>query len=243
MAFTHGKDTKVIVGEVDLSGFFNSTDVSRDVDVPETTVYGNDDRTFIAGIRNGTLSLSGFFDGAANAVDEEISSALGGTSTKLITVGLNGLTVGNVVYLVNAHYTSYSVSAPVDGVVSVSVDAQSTAGLDNGRSLHNLTAETATANGASVDNSVATANGGVAFLHVTAIGAATSPTLDVIVQHSTDNAAFTTLAAFTQVTTTLSSERVLVAAGTTVNRYLRASWTIGGTGGPSYTFTVGFARR
>jgi len=45
----------------------------------------------------------------------------------------------------------------------------------------------------------------------------------------------------TVATTVLTAERVLVAAGTTVNRYLRATSTTSGTG--AVVYTVAFARR
>jgi hypothetical protein len=48
------------------------------------------------------------------------------------------------------------------------------------------------------------------------------------------------LVTFTQATTT-TSEVKLVAEGTTVNRYLKAEFTVGGTS-PSYTAIIGFGR-
>jgi NAD/NADP transhydrogenase alpha subunit len=63
------------------------------------------------------------------------------------------------------------------------------------------------------------------------------------VQHSVNGSVWADLVTFAQVTTTPTKERVVVAAGTTVNRYLRGNWTKGGAGSPSYVFCVGFGRR
>jgi hypothetical protein len=106
--------------------------------------------------------------------------------------------------------------------------------------LTGLAAVTATGNGTSRDNGASTSDGGVAQLHVTANTMNNNTVFKV--QHSADNSTWADLATFTTVATTVTtSERVTVAAGTTVNRYLRATHTASGTG--SITFITAFARR
>jgi hypothetical protein len=62
------------------------------------------------------------------------------------------------------------------------------------------------------------------------------------VQHSADNSTWADLQAFTSVATTIvTAERIKVANGTTVNRYLRAVATPAGTG--SFTYHINFARQ
>ena len=64
-----------------------------------------------------------------------------------------------------------------------------------------------------------------------------------LVKHSTDNVTFTTLGTFSVVTAAPNAQRLVVAAGTAVNRYLAMSWSYGGAGsGQSVKFFVGFAR-
>jgi hypothetical protein len=111
-------------------------------------------------------------------------------------------------------------------------------GIDFGVVIDPETAITVDTNGTAVDNGASTANGGVAHLHVTAFSGLTSNS--VIVEHSTDNAAWSTLGTFTLVTGT-TSERLLITAGTTVNRYLRVRDDVTGTG--SCTRIVTFNRR
>ena len=60
------------------------------------------------------------------------------------------------------------------------------------------------------------------------------------IQHSTDNSSWADLATFTTVTA-VTSQQVVVAAATTVNRYTRALATITGVG--TMTYAVTFARR
>lgn len=62
-----------------------------------------------------------------------------------------------------------------------------------------------------------------------------------MVAHSSDDISFAALATFTQATQA-GSERISVAADTTVNQYLRLQTTVAGTT-PSFTHFAAFARR
>jgi hypothetical protein len=67
--------------------------------------------------------------------------------------------------------------------------------------------------------------------------------LTVKVQHSADDSTYADLVTFTAITVAPAKERKTVAAGTTVNRYLAASWAFTGAGAAhTATFVVGFAR-
>jgi hypothetical protein len=241
MAFIHGKSSQVLHGAHNLGAFLNDASASADVEVAETTSFGSSAKTYLVGLRDGTVSASGMFDGAAGAVDEVLSASIGSDTLAPVTIGYNGTTLGNRVTILKAKTTSYEVSTPVGDVVAVSYSAQADGGLDQGVSLAALASISATTTGSSHDNSASSANGGVAQLHVTVNTRDADATIKV--QHSADNAVFVDLATFTVVATTVvTSERVIVASGTTVNRYLRAVNTLAsGTG--SITYQVSFARR
>lgn len=242
MAFIHGKGLDILANEFDMSQYFNQASTARTVETAETTTFGKTAKTYITGLMDGTLSLSGLFDGAANAVDQEITDVLGQNSGYVVSVDLNGnsFAIGTRVISLLGKLTSYEISAPVGDVVSVSSEFQSDEGVGNAISLHGLTAETATVNSTSQDNSASSSNGGFATLHVTANTVNNSCTFKV--QHSSDNSTWADLSTFTVVATTVkTSERLTVASGTTVNRYLRASLTTAGTG--SITYHINFARR
>ncbi len=100
---------------------------------------------------------------------------------------------------------------------------------------------TATGNGTSVDNGASTTNGGAGFLSVPVN--TRNGNITVKIQHSADNSTFADLVTFTVVSsTTKTSQRVEVASGTTVNRYLRVNYTVAGSSG-SATPVVAFTRR
>lgn len=241
MAFIHGKSTIVLCNEFNLSSYFNEATANNSVETAETTTFGNSAKVYIAGLADGTVSLNGLFEGSANATDEELTAILGSDSGMVITIAPSGSTaIGQRTIASQGKLTSYEISSPVGDVVSATSEFQVSGGISHGVSLHALAAETTTGTGASVDNSASSANGGVGALHVTANTMNNNTVFKV--QHSADNSTWADLVTFSTVSTTVvSAERIAVASGTTVNRYLRATWTASGSG--SITFHINFARR
>lgn len=93
-------------------------------------------------------------------------------------------------------------------------------------------AQTATGQGSSLDLGTAVDTLRLT-LDVTAV-AGTSPTLLVTIQTSSDGAAWRNVKSFTARNAVGQEALVFVP----VDRYVRAIWTIGGTGGPSFTFSL-----
>ena len=232
MPFVHGKGSAVLVDEFDLSAFLNSVDAAATADTAEVTTFGNSAKSYIAGTKDATISLGGFFDGAASAVDEVLQAALGGSA--LISVCPAGVaTIGNRCSLADCITTSYTVTAAVADAVTVAAEAQVTGGLLPGVVLASLVARTATGQTAAVDNGASTAAGAKAFLHITAF---TGTNVTVKVQESPDNSTWADMITFTQATGVTSESGT--AAGT-VDRYLRVD--ISGTF-TTVTFAVTIAR-
>jgi hypothetical protein len=242
MAFVHGKNTAVLFGGYNLSSFYNDASTSESMEPAETTAFGSSAKTYIAGLTDGTISLSGMFDGAASAVEPVLNSVLGSATASVVSVAPEGLTTGKVSYGCDGRVTSFEISAPVADVISLTSEVQADGGIDRALILAGATAYTATVNGTGQDNAASTANGGVGVIHVTANTRDGACTFKI--QHSSDNSTFADLVTFTNtVASTVTAERIIVAAGTTVNRYLRASCTtFGGTSG-AVTATITFARR
>lgn len=237
--FRHGKGTVVLSNEFDLSAYLNSVTATNGVEVPETTTFGSNDRSYIAGHLEGTVSFDGLFDGSADAVDEILTDALGNDTYATMTVSNDGSGLGRRATMLSAVESSYEISSPLTDVVSVSGGANANGGLDYGVWLGCLTAITTTSTGTSVDNSASSLNGGVGHLHITANTRSTTTVAKV--QHSTDNSVWVDLVTFTTIgSNTLTSQRVEVTG--TVNRYVRALVTpASGTG--SITFSIAFSRR
>jgi hypothetical protein len=244
MSFRHGKGTRILIGTTDLSTYFRDTSISSSVETAETTTYGvaGDSKTYVTGLNDATVSLSGLFDDDIGAADEVITTALGSDDDIVFTIAQDGgLVVGRRCLLGQSIETKYDITSPVADVVSTALDLQS-----DGESVHGVVLAasdsiSSTSDGTSVDGAAASTDGGIATLHVTAN--TRDGNITVKVQHSADNVTFADLATFSVVpTTTKTSERLSVASGTTVNRYLRVSYTVAGSTG-SATIAVAFGRR
>ena len=247
--FEHGKDTGVLVDEFDLSTYFNSVDISHTIDTAETTGFGSTSRSYIVGLRDGTISLSGMFAQDTDGSDEELAAILGSATTPIVTVKHGGSTIGNRATVAKAHETSYAISSPVADIVTVTADFNastdttsnlllsiaegvqlSTGGSIAFGSLGNL---------ASHDSTASSSNGGVANLHVTANTVA-GGTTTIKVQDSADDSTWADLITFTAVgASTVTSQQSVVTG--TVDRYLRVTASTAGSSG-SISFHVAFAR-
>ena len=240
--FAHGKNVNVFLNEFDFSTYFNDVSASTSVDTAETSAFGTSAKTYVVGHRDGTISLSGMFEGTASVgTDEFFATALGSATKNKIIVAPQGNSVAAGAIMLVADDTSYEVSSAIADIVQASAEFQSTDAVEHGKILSSGSAVTATGNGTGVDNTASSTNGGAGFLSVPVN--TRNGNITVKIQHSADNSTFADLVTFTVVTsTTKTSERVEVASGTTVNRYLRVNYTVAGSSG-SATPVVAFTRR
>jgi hypothetical protein len=236
--FRHGKSTVVLLNGYDMSAYLNEATQTFSLETGETTTFGSSDKTYVAGLGDGTISCSGLFDGAANASDPVIRGELG-EEDNTFTVLPEGATAGRTSILANGQITSYEVSSPVSDVVSISAEIQADGGLWFGSALNDLSVVSASAVTTGADNSASTSNGAVANLHVTSNNRDGATTVKV--QHSADDITYVDLITFTNVSASAVAGETVTSTGT-VNRYLRAQIVPAGTSG-SVTYHVSVARR
>lgn len=240
MAPVPGKSSVLYVDKYNLSPYFNSADFSNSVAKLDTTTFGQSDHTYVPGLRDGMVKGSGFFDGSAGAVNEALSAMVGTDAAQPGSYGAGGDTLGSAAILWASRDTKYDIKSPVAGVVSIDGEFTADGGIGYGYWLHALGAETSTGSGTYIDLSTTSAAGWRACLHVTATAGA-SPSTVVIVEHSADHSVWATLVTFTAATAAVGQYLSSVATST-INRYIRASWTLGGST-TSITFAVSFSRR
>jgi len=241
MAFIHGKYTTVAYKDADLTTYFNSTSRTSNAEQADSTTYGRGHKSYLAGVQDGSLSIGGLFDGSTKAIDDYLSNTLGSPVNAPITVALAQLpVVGSSAILASAVCTSYEVSSPVSDVVSANAEFVADGGIHSGFLIHpKSVAITATGNGTSVDQVVATTNNGwIANLHVVANTMNNTTTFDV--EDSPDGITWTNLGTFATVPATTTKFQTLLFFNTTVHRYIRLVRTVAGTG--SLTAIVSFAR-
>lgn len=250
-SFKHGKLTSVYFDVTDFSPYLNSSAVTATVDVAETTAFGSTGgKTFITGIDMGTLSMQGMFSGLAGEIEPIVTAAIGqDTPDNNISFGYQGGTIlGNRASLAAVHETSVGITAPVNGVVTLTLDSQVDGGTDFGWYLNSvatvLNANIIPAGGNSVDTTLATrAGGAVAHLHV--IANTLNQSFTASIQDSGNNSAFLGLTSPLNFATvnagTTSSQRISTL--TVAQRYLALNIT--GLTGPtgSATIVVSVAKR
>lgn len=236
----HGKSTKILLDAYALTGYLNKGSIKRTVDLPETQHFGDTwKRRQVVGLIDEQVSFSGLFDSVAGAVFDRFRAGLAvdPPGFGVLSIGLNGFAIGGLVEMLSSVVVDQGIASNVDNATELSGNLVSDNEFEIGVSLHDLTAETTTGNFASVNNTAATATGGVGHLHVTAFSGTDGT---VKIQHSTDDAIFADLITFTSVTG-ITSQRSELAAGTSVNQYVRAAITVDNF--TSMTLQVSFARR
>lgn len=248
--FVHGKNSKVYLDEFEMSAYLNSTDISHTQDTAETTAYGATARAYIPSQASGTLSFGGLYDAVtgAGSSDKEFEAILGSTTTPVLTVAIDGGTIGNRAVIARANETSYTISSPVADINSVTADFECSADPANNvdfgvASGVQLTTGASIAHGSlgalsSVDNGGSSANGGAAVLHVPTNTVDGNTTIKV--QHSADDAVWADLLTFTAVGASTITSQISAVTGT-VNQYLRVTASTAGSSG-AITFMVSFAR-
>lgn len=229
--FTHGKNTKVLIGEHDLTSSFKEFTAATSIDMAETSAFGNTNKTYIQGLGDTNLSLSGMFSGGEDEVDDVLGSTLASDDTLPVTIAPAGFGVGKRAFGMGAQTASYEITGSIGDVVAVS--SQFASKVDSagksGRLLTPGTSITATGNQTSVDLAAASTNGGYALLHVTANTRSAGTTITI--EDSADDSSFATIATFTVVATTDVVSEYLAITGT-IRRYVRAVVTLAaGTGG------------
>ena len=240
--FRHGKNVNVFLDEYDFSTYFNNVSASTTIDTAETSAFGTSAKSYVVGHRDGTVSLSGMFEATESVgTDQFFATALGSATKIKLIVAPEGNLVGAGAIVLVADDTSYEVSSAIADIVQASAEFQSTDAVEHGKILSSGSAISTTGNGTGVDNALATTNGGAGFLSVPVN--TRNGNITVKIQHSADDSTFADLVTFTVVSSsTITSEKIEVAAGTTVNRYLRVNYTVAGSTG-SATPVVAFTRR
>jgi predicted secreted protein len=131
--FYHGKDAAVFI--TDSGGTErNLTDVATSVGIPvevetaEVTTFNDDDKVYVTGLRDRTISLEGKWDAT---VDGYLAGLLGGTA-RAWKVFPAGSAAGRPFYSGSAILTSYEVSAEIGDAIGFSAEFQNSGAVTRG---------------------------------------------------------------------------------------------------------------
>jgi hypothetical protein len=104
--FRHGKKTRVFINGTDMSPFLNEATTTQEIETAETTTFGDDDKTYMTGLSDGTISSSGLFDSSVGASDAVLSGLIA-TEDNAVSVFPEGTGIGRRAVLANGQMTSY----------------------------------------------------------------------------------------------------------------------------------------
>ncbi len=207
----------------------------------ETTNYGDAwfEHTPV-GLKKIAIGISGWYDDDVNASNEAYLN--GQLSSQVLVIGLEGNTIGKQFCGFEGVFSGkYSRLAVRNGLNKANCALVATGKLSEGIILQKWEAKTAdwnTEGADSFDSGASSALGGAAFLQVSALSGFTGFVGKI--RHSADDVTYADLATFANVTAAPASERIAIATGVTINRYLAFDGNVTGSG--SITVFGGFAR-
>lgn len=251
MGFVFGTASRMWLDGRQAACVMNELTQEAELDEAEVTTLCSTLKDYIPGLAEVTIEMEGLFDtdtvSPANTMEALFHTKISSGEVFPVTFAPDGGgATGDGVYLMNGFLQEYSIENTVDEAAAVEATMRCSSSLARGRIIERGTlARTATGNAGTTvgtdvqDNTTSTTNGGIGVLQVFA-ASGTTPSITVVLQHSADNVTYADLATFTA-QTAVNGEYITVAAGTTVNRYLRARWTISGTT-PSFNFNLAFKR-
>ena len=134
MAFVHGKDSDFRLDNAsgsltDISTYVNNVDFPETADVAETSTLGSSAKSYVVGLKDATIGLSGLFDATLDAI---AGAVVGQSATLSFQYSPEGTASGKVKYTGEAIMTNYSLSSPVGDVVAWSCDLQVSGAVTRG---------------------------------------------------------------------------------------------------------------
>ena len=131
--FSHGKNASFKLDNAagtltNISDTVNDVTVSRAIETGETTSFGNSSKTYIVGLADATISVSGSFDTTVDThLTALIDAQIAGTNLSAsFEAGPQGTASSSVKYTGECLVTSYEVNPTVGDVVTYSLELQVT---------------------------------------------------------------------------------------------------------------------
>ena len=130
--FAHGKSTDFAIDDTggssrNISNTLTDVSFPQTLDTAETTAFGSSNKSYIVGLKDTTISVTGLWDAT-------VDGYLSGTepASRSFIFGPAGSTGGNVKYTGEAIMTNYSQGNPVGDVVTFTADFQVTGAVTRG---------------------------------------------------------------------------------------------------------------
>ncbi|MCG8670210.1 MAG: hypothetical protein MI867_12405 [Pseudomonadales bacterium] len=229
------KDQTLYFDTYELTSTVNAMALEYGVDAVDDTMFGDDTRSAIGGLKNVNVNFQGGVDYSAQS---SVLFDKVGVQDTVLSFGAAGATEGDRGYLMPVTTGLYEPGGNIGDLYSFTVNAQGSGNLVAGNILGTGTKNN-TGNSAGYQLGAVSATQRVyGALHVLS-ASGTTPTLDVTLESNATGSfsgSQTTRLTFTQVTTSTSAE-LISSAGAITDTWWRVVWTIGGTT-PVYAIRV-----
>lgn len=246
MATFVAQNTKLYVGQYNLSGDLNKVSLDWKSEAKDVTTFGAATRVRKGGLFDISLSGSGLWQAqsAPKAVDDVLFGNLALADVPITLVGQTGAEGERAFTFLGGVFDYKAPEAAIGEPVRFTFTATGTRGqiLIPATVLLNAV-KTATGNGTGFQlGAVSAAQSLYATLHVLAV-TGNAPTLNAIVQSNVDNAWAAPTARITFAQATAPGFEAKSLLGAITDTWYRINYTIGGTASPSFTVvvTVGIA--
>jgi hypothetical protein len=137
--FRHGKNAVFKLDNAagtltDISNVLNEVSLSRDLETGETTSFGSSAKSYVPGLTDSTLSISGSYDATVDAHIQAVLAAMaaGTVDSASFEYGPEGSTSSRLKMTGECIITSYETSSPVGDVVTFSLELQNTGAVTRG---------------------------------------------------------------------------------------------------------------
>ena len=125
MAFRHGRQTVLNVNGQDISAYTRESDFDRGLDNHDVTAYGQNGHRYRGGLTDGTFSCSGTYDDTASTGPGDVlEPLLEDRDGVTVVFQPEGTGAGLAQRSFNGLLTSYSVSSPVDDMITWEAEFQ-----------------------------------------------------------------------------------------------------------------------
>ncbi len=229
------KDVRAHYEEFDVTGILNSLNIDYKSDIEDATSFADTSRRRIPGLRDTDVNYSGFWSGVEDA---GFFSKIGAASPGIFSFAESSV-VGAKAFTLQNNLSGYTFGGEIGSVHPFSITSLGNGPLVSGELFVDSVETASDVSAISEIGDVAADEAVFAALHVVNSGGDATQTLDVIVE-SDDLVGFgspITRLTFPQVTTSPIALWQFL-PGANADTFWRVSWTIAGTGSPTFTIFV-----
>ncbi len=240
MAKIHGKDAKVFLSGVDISGDLNTVHPKLETELKPYATFGVSGYKQFPGIGVDTVSFDALFDTDSSTARYIANSTFGATavSTRGMIITFANTVGGEAMATGVVQLKTYQITDVVTDITRFTAEFVTENYPFDGCRLLTTGLQTviASGQGAAIDNTASTNAGGAAYLQVMNVSTS-AISLTARIETSPDNLTWTTTGTFATVCDGfISAERLSFAS--TIDRYVRAAWLTTSTA----TFALAFGR-